>query len=150
MENAFPFKICELKVSVVFLHPDQRFLGRSIVVLKWHEEHLEELSIEDYLRFEEDKRRVGMALTKAFAPLRINYLCLGNEIPHLHYHVVPRYKEREKDPLKGQWLPVRDITLRLGRMMLVYLLENDVAPDELFGRKKKFYTYIIGRIKRFL
>ena len=40
----------------------------------------------------------GRALVRAFAPLKVNHFTLGNTVPHLHTHVVPRYRD---DPAPG-------------------------------------------------
>jgi diadenosine tetraphosphate (Ap4A) HIT family hydrolase len=33
----------------------------------------------------------GQAVISAFAPVKVNYFTLGNAVPHLHTHIVPRY-----------------------------------------------------------
>jgi diadenosine tetraphosphate (Ap4A) HIT family hydrolase len=33
-----------------------------------------------------------------FDPVKLNYLTLGNTVPHLHTHVLPRYRD---DPAPG-------------------------------------------------
>jgi diadenosine tetraphosphate (Ap4A) HIT family hydrolase len=33
----------------------------------------------------------GRAVIAAFKPVKVNYFTLGNTVPHLHTHVVPRY-----------------------------------------------------------
>ncbi len=40
----------------------------------------------------------GRAVQAHFGPLKMNYLALGNTVPHLHTHVVPRYRD---DPAPG-------------------------------------------------
>jgi diadenosine tetraphosphate (Ap4A) HIT family hydrolase len=30
-------------------------------------------------------------VTAAFKPVKVNYFTLGNTVPHLHTHIVPRY-----------------------------------------------------------
>jgi diadenosine tetraphosphate (Ap4A) HIT family hydrolase len=37
-----------------------------------------------------------------FAPCHMNYQLLGNSVPHLHVHLVPRYLD---DPAPGKPLP---------------------------------------------
>ena len=39
---------------------------------------------------------VAAALHRAFNPTKINYELLGNMVPHMHWHVVPRFTT---DPL---------------------------------------------------
>jgi diadenosine tetraphosphate (Ap4A) HIT family hydrolase len=43
--------------------------------------------------------RVAAALAKALNPDKMNYELLGNGMPHLHWHLVPRYKT---DPMWGR------------------------------------------------
>jgi len=38
------------------------------------------------------------AIEARFQPIKMNYLTLGNWVPHLHTHVVPRYLD---DPAPG-------------------------------------------------
>jgi diadenosine tetraphosphate (Ap4A) HIT family hydrolase len=40
---------------------------------------------------------VGKTLERVVKPLKLNYECLGNQEPHVHWHVFPRYAE---DPLR--------------------------------------------------
>ncbi len=41
-------------------------------------------------------------IEQVFAPCHMNYLLLGNLVPHLHVHLVPRYLD---DPAPGEPLP---------------------------------------------
>lgn len=47
-----------------------------------------------------DVMDVADAITKAFAPRRLNYENLGNVVPHVHWHIIPRY-DAPKDPDPG-------------------------------------------------
>ena len=49
--------------------------------------------------------RVGRAIEAAFAPVKLNYDLLGNSVPHLHTHIVPRYAD---DPRPGWPFPFPD------------------------------------------
>jgi diadenosine tetraphosphate (Ap4A) HIT family hydrolase len=46
---------------------------------------------------------VARALIKVYQPLKMNYETLGNSLPHLHTHLVPRFT---KDPRPGQPFPL--------------------------------------------
>jgi diadenosine tetraphosphate (Ap4A) HIT family hydrolase len=38
----------------------------------------------------EEVSRMAEALASEFKPLKVNYGLLGNQLPHIHWHVVPR------------------------------------------------------------
>lgn len=89
----------ESRTSVGKLNPDQFFKGYSFVTLKWHREELYDLSDNDRKSFLEDMSRIARALSDVFHPDKMNYELLGNGIPHLHWHLVPRYVT---DPFWGR------------------------------------------------
>ncbi|WP_299781527.1 HIT family protein [uncultured Formosa sp.] len=86
-------KICDLKVSQLFLFKEQSYLGRCNVVYNDHAVDFHELTDTQRNAYMEDVAKVGKALTKAFNPEKINYGAYADTISHLHFHVVPKYKE---------------------------------------------------------
>jgi diadenosine tetraphosphate (Ap4A) HIT family hydrolase len=48
---------------------------------------------------------VGRAIERVLAPVKLNYDVLGNTVPHLHTHIVPRYAD---DPRPGWPFPFPD------------------------------------------
>jgi diadenosine tetraphosphate (Ap4A) HIT family hydrolase len=40
----------------------------------------------------------GRAVQARFKPVKLNYMTLGNTVPHVHTHVLPRYQD---DPAPG-------------------------------------------------
>ncbi len=107
LRSGFPLKICDLSVSIVVLHPDQLYYGRCMVVLKWHETELYRLSRSDRIAFYEDMIMVAKAISNALKPDKLNYEVLGNVVPHLHWHLIPRY---HSDPAWGK--PVWSVRCR--------------------------------------
>ena len=89
----------ESRTSIAKLNPDQLFQGYTFLALKWHEEELHRLSARDRKSFLEDMSQVGTALATALKPDKMNYELLGNAQPHLHCHIIPRYKT---DPMWGR------------------------------------------------
>lgn len=85
--------VMEFAHSVVFLHADQSFRGRVILILKRHVEHYHELPDAEFLQFNDEMRRLAGALQQVFQPDRLNYSVLGNVVAHVHWHVIPRYRE---------------------------------------------------------
>lgn len=91
-----------LGVSDAYLFEDQFFLGWTVLVLKDHRTELFQLTQGERGRLMEDVSRVGEALTQVFAVRKINSELLGNQVPHIHWHVVPRLLA-DPDPLKPVW-----------------------------------------------
>lgn len=89
----------ETKTSTAKLNPDQYFPGYSFVVFKKHEVELYNISDQERREFLEDMSIVARALALAFKPDKMNYELLGNGQPHMHWHLVPRYRS---DPLWGR------------------------------------------------
>lgn len=89
----------ESNTSIGKLNPDQYFQGYSFVTLKWHSEELYRLSDKDRKNFLEDMSKVARALSETFTPDKMNYELLGNGMPHLHWHLIPRFKT---DPFWGR------------------------------------------------
>jgi diadenosine tetraphosphate (Ap4A) HIT family hydrolase len=81
-----------LKSSIVLLSQDQYFYGWCLVVYKTHFIDLFDLSIDERAALEADTSIVSKAIQKLFSPDIMNYAAFGNIIPHLHWNVIPRYK----------------------------------------------------------
>ena len=105
-EGADPFFIAELSESFAVLHNHQPYEGWCVLLLKDHAEHLHLLSAGRQSRLTEDIARASAAVAAAFSPRRINYECLGNQLAHVHWHIVPRY-QAPKDPNPGAAIWVR-------------------------------------------
>jgi diadenosine tetraphosphate (Ap4A) HIT family hydrolase len=61
-----------------------------------------ELTDDEAARYGREVLRVGRAIEAAFSPVKVNYNVLGNSVPHLHTHIVPRYAD---DPRPGWPFP---------------------------------------------
>jgi diadenosine tetraphosphate (Ap4A) HIT family hydrolase len=89
--------IADFKHWEVYLHESQCYLGRSYIWAK-RKDALDFFDMND--REIKEYYGVGKTLKKAlnvaFKPDLYNYATLANVSPHLHTHVIPRYKtERE-------------------------------------------------------
>lgn len=92
--------IADLQVSTLSLFREQRFRGWCILSFNlWDATSIDALSIEEYATFMHDVRTTSQALRQVFKPDHMNYELLGNSNPHLHWHIIPRYKS---DPRWGQ------------------------------------------------
>lgn len=78
----------------VYLHENQSYLGRCVI---WcHAKDAQELT--DATLAEQQElfvilRNLKEAIKTTFHPDWFNYTFLGNEIQHLHCHVIPRYAQ---------------------------------------------------------
>ena len=82
--------IADLESARVFLHEDQFFPGYVLLVLRRHATELYELSAGERRSLIDDVSRVAEALARVFRPVKMNYELLGNQVPHIHWHLVPR------------------------------------------------------------
>ncbi len=90
---AFGIKICELEQSKVYLFKEQSHKGRVIVAHKKHVSEMTELTAEERAAYFEEINHVAEALHKAFSPDKVNYGAYGDTGCHLHFHLVPKYKD---------------------------------------------------------
>jgi ATP adenylyltransferase len=108
-------EIAPLSISTLYLNRDQRFRGYCLLTFDArHATGLEELSPGEYSAFMADLRRAAQAVRAATQPDHMNYECLGNSNPHLHWHLVPRYRDdaRWGNPIwDGQPFEPRHVTL---------------------------------------
>jgi diadenosine tetraphosphate (Ap4A) HIT family hydrolase len=82
--------IAELDACRAYFNPDQFFPGWVFVVLRWHATELYELSVLERARMIEDVNRMAQALASVYQPVKMNYELLGNQVAHIHWHLVPR------------------------------------------------------------
>jgi diadenosine tetraphosphate (Ap4A) HIT family hydrolase len=93
LQKSLMIEICDLKASTLFLFKEQSHPGRCVVAYKDHVKELFELSETDRNAFMEDVCRVAAAMQKAFSPAKINYGAYSDKLPHLHFHLVPKYED---------------------------------------------------------
>jgi diadenosine tetraphosphate (Ap4A) HIT family hydrolase len=93
--------ISDLRVSSAILSRNQICRGYTILIYnKGHYTELFELSLEDRAAFAEDLAQISRAIHDAFRPDKMNYELLGNVVPHLHWHIIPR---KAADPIELHW-----------------------------------------------
>ena len=94
-----------LEETVVFLHDHQRYEGWCVLFLREHAEHLSDLPIERQARIFGEVARVAAAVRAVLNPRRINYECLGNQLAHVHWHVIPRSAApADPEPRETVWV----------------------------------------------
>jgi len=88
-------RIAGLSLTVAYLHEDQFIPGWTVLVLRRHATELWELTREERAELIEEAAVVAHALHDVYGAAKLNHGVLGNQIPHIHWHIVPR---RPDDP----------------------------------------------------
>lgn len=112
-DSPFWIKIATLGTSTLYLDRNQTYWGHCLLVFDArHVIGMESLAPGEFTGFMADLHASARAIAAACQPDLMNYASLGNVIPHLHWHLVPRYKD---DPRWGG----RSIP-RLGRRCCIH------------------------------
>jgi diadenosine tetraphosphate (Ap4A) HIT family hydrolase len=92
-DNGFGIRIFEGRFSDAYLQrADVGQKGYTVVI--WRGRHVAdptELSAEQAIGYFTEVLHVGTAVEGHFRPIKLNLEMLGNSLPHLHTHVIPRY-----------------------------------------------------------
>ncbi|MBN1467556.1 MAG: HIT family protein [Fusobacteriaceae bacterium] len=91
--NSLMIEIAKLKISTLYLFKEQTYKGRCIVSFDKHVNELFELSEEEVSLFMKDVLNVAKTLKKVFNADKINYGIYSDKLPHLHFHIVPKYRD---------------------------------------------------------
>ena len=95
-------RLADLGLTVAYLHDDQFFPGWTLLVLKRHATELFQLTREERAQLVEEVSAVAEALARTFGARKVNYELLGNQVPHIHWHVIPRLPE-DPAPREPVW-----------------------------------------------
>lgn len=85
-------EIKEFEYSTFYLNKDQKYYGRSILAFKKHKKEIFELTNIERASFFDELSLVALTLNKVVNPDKLNYAIYGDLVPHLHVHIVPKYK----------------------------------------------------------
>jgi diadenosine tetraphosphate (Ap4A) HIT family hydrolase len=76
------------------ISPSQFLLGAGALIHKDHKEGLTSLNESEVIEAFKIIRKIEIALKKSFDPDWFNYLQTNNSVRHLHFHILPRYKQK--------------------------------------------------------
>ena len=105
-ETRFGLRILAGNVTDAYLQRAGIQRGYTIVI--WRGRHVAEpteLSDDEAAQYWRELLEAGRRLETQLKPVKLNYDILGNSLPHLHTHVVPRYAD---DPKPGWPFPFPD------------------------------------------
>lgn len=98
-----PGFIAELATGYAVLGDSQFFRGYTLFYCKAPAPDLEDLPRELRFEFLREMALVSQAVASVVKPHKMNVESLGNMVPHLHFHLFPRFLE-EDEPTKPVWL----------------------------------------------
>lgn len=101
------------RVSDAYLMRRPPQAGYSVVKFRGrHVPDPTELNADELMAWWNDIAVVAQAITSTYRPCHLNYQILGNSVPHVHVHVLPRYLD---DPAPGRPLvgPIWDEAVEL-------------------------------------
>ncbi|HEY3683562.1 MAG TPA: HIT family protein [Streptosporangiaceae bacterium] len=81
-------------------------IQRGYTLVIWRGRHVNEpyeLTEDEAAAYWHDVLKVARVLANHYQPLKMNYQTLGNTVPHLHTHLLPRYRD---DPAPGRPFPL--------------------------------------------
>jgi diadenosine tetraphosphate (Ap4A) HIT family hydrolase len=100
--------VARLAASSLYLMRDQTYRGRCVLVFDGrHAARLGELTHEEWQMLSADLHAAEAAVARVVRPDHVNVESLGNVVPHLHWHIIPRYRDdpRWGDPIWGAVAP---------------------------------------------
>jgi diadenosine tetraphosphate (Ap4A) HIT family hydrolase len=121
--SEYVYAVCTLPVSTLYLARNQAYRGTCTLVYDpAHVTRPSELDATRWLQLCSDVHAAETAITRVLRPDHINIEWMGNTVPHLHAHIVPRYRS---DPRWGG--PIWTTT----REEMVQAPMTDAALEEL-------------------
>ena len=106
----------------VVLADEANYPGFCRVILNAHVKEMTELDAAARTRLMDVVYAVELSLRELLQPDKINLASLGNVVPHLHWHVIPRFLDDAHFP-DAVWAAPR----RAGRRLTVDHLRDNLA-----------------------
>lgn len=128
------FLIKELSTGYVVSSRYQHkyYEGYSLFLCKIHKTDLHELDREFRTQFLKEMSLVAEAVYKTFKPDKLNYELLGNSNPHLHWHLIPRYK-KDANFTRTIWTVDKQIR---------QAVSTQISEKEAIAMKEKIAKYL--------
>jgi len=92
--------VAQLSVSSLYLSANQTYRGQCVLVFDpRHVARVDELTKQEWSSMADDLFQAQRAVFSVAKPDHMNIESLGNVVAHLHWHIIPRYRN---DPRWGQ------------------------------------------------
>lgn len=101
------------KLRVIAVHNEANAPAFCRVIWQNHVAEMTDLDVAERAELMETVYRVESAMRQVFKPAKINLASLGNVVPHLHWHVIARFRDDACFPAPVWAPPVRRPSFRL-------------------------------------
>jgi diadenosine tetraphosphate (Ap4A) HIT family hydrolase len=108
--NEYGYTVADLRLSRLRLAANQFPPGYCVLICAKHVCEPYHLTREEQALFFGDLMCAAQAIERVFKPAKMNFQLLGNLVPHLHAHIVPRYYG---DPAPGRPIDPGDQVIML-------------------------------------
>jgi diadenosine tetraphosphate (Ap4A) HIT family hydrolase len=129
-ETEFGARILAGTCADVFLQRAGPLPGYAIAM--WNSGHVAEptdLDETEAATYWNETLAASRAIAALFNPAKMNYQTLGNAVPHLHTHILPRYLD---DPAPGKPLPWDLVS------------NSQPIPEDVFSRQVEDLRRLVG------
>jgi len=136
-------ELCELAASSkvvandrfsVILANEPNYPGFARVIWNEHVREVSDLPDADRLLLNEAVWKLEQAVREVMQPLKVNVASLGNVVPHLHWHVIPRYADDAHFPAPVWAQAVRETSAE------VLEARRALLPQLVAAIERKFAT----------
>jgi diadenosine tetraphosphate (Ap4A) HIT family hydrolase len=126
---ATPSTVVDNDKFIVILVDDANYPGFARVIWKDHVREVSDLADADRLLLNDAVYKLELAVREVMQPLKVNVASLGNVVPHLHWHVIPRYADDAHfpAPVWAQAQRTTDEAVLVARRALVPQLAEAIA-----------------------
>lgn len=130
-------ELCELRGDPVWrddklaiiLVDDPAYPGFCRVIWNQHVKEMSDLAPADRMALNDAVWHVELALRDVMAPGKVNVASLGNVVPHLHWHVIPRFADDAHfpNPVWTEAVRQTDAAVLAARRALLPKLSADIV-----------------------
>jgi diadenosine tetraphosphate (Ap4A) HIT family hydrolase len=137
-------ELCELAASSkivsnekfsVILANEANYPGFARVIWNEHVREISDLPDADRLLLNDAVWKLEQAVREVMQPLKVNVASLGNVVPHLHWHVIPRYADDAHFPAPVWAQAVRETSAEVLKQRRALLPQLKQAIERKFEKQ---------------
>lgn len=89
---ALMIRVGKMNEGVLYLFKDQAHKGRCVIAIDDHKSELFDLAEQQRHDYMDDVSAACAAIKKLWGCTKVNCGAYGDKLPHLHFHLVPKYE----------------------------------------------------------